>query len=59
MFVNDCHVEIGVPFMPEETSVIEGEDLDGKRNENELTCDVTTDTCVTGDTDVTCSTQFT
>ena len=46
--------------MPEETSVIEGEDLDGKKqNEKKLTCGVTTDTCVTGDTDVTCSTQFT
>ena len=36
--------------MPEETSVIEGEDLDGKKqNEKKckITCGVTTDTCVT------------
>ena len=44
--------------MPAETSVIEGEDLNGKTNEKKLTCGVTTDTPVTGDTDVTCSAQF-
>ena len=58
MFMNDFDVEIRVPFMPAETSVIEGEDLNGKTNEKKLTCGVTTDTPVTGDTDVTCSAQF-